>query len=209
MDFNSLIPAVQRVQTSTPPEGSRAATYLRTYPALLTLASSAAVDDATRFLQLAAVVYGWMPRIVRVDPSHLDRAVTALRQATAATNTNEAALQVAAVAACLHSVVGASKLLHFANPELFPIWDRNVEGLRRSTVPSQHHMDQVKNYTAYTSEVYAIRKAARFSEFYQAFKQAFENRLGRLRIAPYPLTEVRCVESAMFELASDQYYEGE
>ncbi len=209
MDLNNLIPAVQRVQTSTPLEGSRAATYLRTYPALVTLGSSPAVDDATRFLQLAAAVYGWMPRIVRVDPSHLDRAVAALRQATAATDANEAALQIADVAACLHSVVGASKLLHFANPELIPIWDRNVEGLRRSAVPSQHHMDQLKNYVAYASEVHALRKASMSSGFFQAFKQAFEDRLRRLSIAPYPLTEVRCVESAMFELASDQYYEGE
>jgi hypothetical protein len=209
MDLNDLIPAVQRTQASTPPEGSRAATYLRTYPVLLTLASSAAADHATRFLQLAAAVYGWMPRIVRVEPDHLDRAVAALRQATVATDMSEAAVQVAAVAACLHSVVGASKLLHFGNPELFPIWDRNVEGLRRSAAPSQHHMGQVRNYTAYASEVHAIRKASMFSEFYRAFKQAFEDRLGRLRIAPYSLTEVRCIESAMFELASDQYYDGE
>jgi hypothetical protein len=209
MDIDSLIPAVQRVQIGTPEEGSLAATYLRTYPALLTLASSAAVDDSTRFLQLAAAVYGWMPRIVRVDPSHLDRAVAALRYATAATDTNEAAVPVAGVAACLHSVVGASKFLHFANPELFPIWDRNVEGLRRSAPPSQHHMDQVRNYTAYASDVHAIRKASTFSEIYRDFKRAFEDRRGRLRITPYPLTAVRCIESAMFELASDQHHEGE
>jgi hypothetical protein len=121
MDINSLVPAVQRVQTSTPPEGSRAATYLRTYPVLLTLATASAVDDTTDFLQLATAVYGWMPRVVRLDPNHLDRAVAGLRRAKEATDTSQADGQIADVAACLHSVVGASKLLHFANPELFPI----------------------------------------------------------------------------------------
>ncbi len=62
-------------------------------------------------------------------------------------------------------------------------------------------MDQVENYSAYASEVNAIRGALMFPDFYRAFKEAFEDRLGRLGIAPYPLTEVRCVELAMFELA--------
>jgi hypothetical protein len=70
-------------------------------------------------------------------------------------------------------------------------------------------MGQVRNYTAYASEVHAIRQASTFSEFHRAFNQAFQDRLGRLRIEPYPLTEVRSVESAMFELASNQHYEGE
>src|SRR5262245_17433708 len=120
MDLNRLIPAVRRVETNTPAEDSRPATYLQTYPALLMLASSAATDDSNRFLQLAAAVYGWMPRVVRVDATKLDRAVAAFRQAAAATVINES--HVDDVATCLHSVVGASKLLHFANPELFPIW---------------------------------------------------------------------------------------
>jgi hypothetical protein len=205
MDIHNLIPAVLRLQASTPSEGSRAETYLRTYPALLSLAASAGVDDATRFLHLALGIYGWMPRILRVDPRSLDRAVTALRRATAATDTNDAIGHIEAVAECLQSVVGASKLLHFANPGLFPIWDRNVEGFRQSANPSQHHMGQVKNYIAYATEVHAIRNASMFSEFHRAFNQAFEDRLRRLRIAVYPVTEVRCVELAMFELASDQY----
>src|SRR5262249_54678030 len=144
MDLNSLMSAVQRLQANSPPDGSRAATYLRTYPALLALASSPTVDHATGFLQLATAVYGWMPRVIRVDPNHLERATAALRQAREATETGEVTGQVADIAACLHSVVGASKLLHFANPKVFPIWDRNVEGLRRAAAPSQHHMDQVK-----------------------------------------------------------------
>jgi hypothetical protein len=203
MDLSNLTPALQRIHTSTPPAGSRAATYFRTYPALLTLAASSTFDDRTAFLLLAASVYGWMPRVVRVDPGHLDRAIAALRHAKVVTDMPEDAGQVADVAACLHSVVGASKLLHFANPDVFPIWDRNVEGFRRSGTPSQHHMDQVKNYAAYALDVHATRRASMFPDFYRAFRQAFEDRLGRLRIAPYRLSEVRCVELAMFELAGE------
>jgi hypothetical protein len=70
-------------------------------------------------------------------------------------------------------------------------------------------MDQVKNYTAYASEVHEIRQSPTFPEFCRVFNQAFEERLRRLRIVPYCITEVRSVESAMFELATDQYHEGE
>ena len=209
MDLNRLIPAVQRVRTSTPSEGSRTATYLRTYPALLAVASYSDMDDSTGFLQLATIAYGWMPRIVRLDPNHLNRAVAAFREARKATDLNGTEMGIADVAACLHSVVGASKLLHFVNPKLFPIWDRNVEGFRLSTDPSQHHMHQVKNYTAYTSEVHEIRQNPMFSEFYRAFNQGFKERLRRLKIPPYCLTEVRSVESAVFELARNEYDEGE
>jgi hypothetical protein len=72
MDLNRLMSAVQSVRASAP--SARAATYLRTYPALLAVASYSGVDDSTRFSQLATVVYGWMPRILRLDPNHLDGA---------------------------------------------------------------------------------------------------------------------------------------
>ena len=37
---------------------------------------------------------------------------------------------VADVAACLHSLVGASKVLHFVNDSVFPIWDSRIETYR-------------------------------------------------------------------------------
>jgi hypothetical protein len=207
IDLNLLMPVVQKVRTSAPLEGSRAATYLRTYPALLAVASCPGVDDRTRFLQLATVVYGWMPRILRLDPNHLDSAVAALREAREATDAERMELPICAVAKSPRSVVGASKVLHFANPKLFPIWDRKVERFRLSAGPSQYHMAQVKNYTAYASEIHEIRQGSSFPEFYTTFNQAFKERLKRLQISPYCLTEVRSVESALFELAGNEHDE--
>src|SRR5207302_4976503 len=120
---------------------------------------------------------------------------------------NRSEVLIRAVAECLRSVVGSSKLLHFANPKLFPIWDRKVECFRLSADPSQYHMNQVNNYAAYASEVHEIRQACSFSGFYTAFIQAFKERLSRLKISAYCLTEVRSVESAMFELAGNEHDE--
>ncbi|SRR5579875_719997 len=142
-----------------------------------------------------------MPRIVRLDPHHLASAVDAVRAAQGATDANWNEIPIEGIAECLSSVVGASKLLHFANPKVFPIWDSKAERFRLCANPSQYHMGQVRNYKAYASEVHRIRQTHGFAEFYAGFNQAFAERLNRLTISPYRLTEVRAVESAMFELS--------
>ena len=204
MDLQNLRRAIEIVRRHTPPPGSRAATYLRTYPALLSIARQSEVDDRTKFLQLATVAYGWMPRIVRLDPAHLDSAIEAFTGAQAATEVTWNEVSIDHVAACLHSVVGASKLLHFANPEVFPIWDRNVERIWRGTDPSQHHMDQPRHYVSYAGRVHELRRAAAFHAFFDEFSRAYKERLDRLEITGYPLTQIRAAEAAAFELAGDE-----
>src|SRR5438132_313500 len=58
--------AIENIRKQTPASDSRTATYLRTYPALIAAARCDVVDDTTRFLQLAAMTYGWMPRVLRL-----------------------------------------------------------------------------------------------------------------------------------------------
>jgi hypothetical protein len=147
------------------------------------------------------MVYGWMPRVLRLNANSIARAVGTLRRAQAA---NEEACDtelIRDVAACLSSTVGASKLLHFVNPEIFPIWDSNVERIRCGTTPSQHHMQQTRHYLAYFREVHACRRMSGFADFFGAFERAYRERLVRLRIDPYHVTEVRGIESAAFELS--------
>src|SRR2546425_2868478 len=126
--MEQLQAAIDSVRTRTPSANSRAATYLRTYPALLATARCDGVDDTTRFLQLATMAYGWMPRVLRLDLNHLDKAIIALRRAWAATEGAWDDEGVGHLAAVLCSVVGASRLLHFANPQVFPIWAGTSNG---------------------------------------------------------------------------------
>jgi hypothetical protein len=138
-----------------------------------------------------------------LDPDHLGEALMALREARGTTDPNKAGKLIDEISACLNSVVGASKILHFVNPQLFPIWDSNVERFRLGRKPYHPHMRQVRNYTIYCSQVYEVLQAAGFPEFYSAFNEAFRDRLSRLGIPLYSLTEVRTVESAAFELAGN------
>jgi len=203
MDIEKLSAALESVRQKTPVPGSRAATYMMTYPALLSLARHSETDNREKFLHMATATYGWMPRIVRLDPDHLSRAVEVFTQALTVTENSWEDVPIHHVADCLHSVVGASKLLHFANPDVFPIWDSNVERIWHGSDPSQHNMGQVRNYFSCADRVHQLRSAPSFNVFYDEFTHAYEERLDRLGITRYRLTQVRAVEAATFELAGD------
>lgn len=62
-------------------------------------------------------------------------------------------------------------------------------------------MNIVANYFAYAKEVHAIRQDRAFPAFLTQFTAAMNARLTALSIAHYPISEVRAIEAAAFELA--------
>ncbi|OLF53019.1 DUF6308 family protein [Pseudomonas chlororaphis] len=183
----------------------QALTYMRAYPALLHASKTLATahhNSADLLLQLSAMCYGWMPRVARVNAKHLDQASHALASAlTSPTVIDKQPMQD--LANSLHSVVGASKLLHFVRPDLYPIWDSKVARTWAATgnKPSNSYMSNINHYRAYLRDIEQLIAAADFAGFYQDFNQAYGRRLDRLDIAPYTLSKVRAVEAAAFELS--------
>lgn len=181
--------------------GLRSITYLSTYPSIRAVGVAAGPILLDRFNQLAAMAYGWMPRIVRIDPHDTSRALAALVAAQRATPARLCRIAVADVAACLHSLVGASKVLHFVNDAVFPIWDSSIETFRLNGPPPYNHMNVAANYFAYAEEVHGIRLDPTFPAFLTQLTAAMNARLTALGIAHYPISEVRAIEAAAFELA--------
>ena len=72
--------------------------------------------------------YGWMPRILR-NLGHISREDDLIKYLNKAKSNERPSLtseEIEHIASCINnSVTGASKLLHFINPE-YPIWDDNV-----------------------------------------------------------------------------------
>jgi len=149
----------------------------------------------------STMVYGWMPRVLRLNADYIARAASGLRRARLVTETSCDEHVVRDLAACLSSVVGASKILHFVNPAIFPIWDSNVEKIHSLKPVSQHHMQQVRNYVAYFNHVHALRRSAQFPDFFQKYNGVNRERLAQLGIDPYQVTEVRAIEATVFELS--------
>jgi hypothetical protein len=87
---------------------------------------------------------------------------------------------------------------------VFPIWDSRIEELRTNRTPSHDHMSDTANYLSYADEVHELRRAPAFPNFMAKFTAASNSRLTRMGIAPYAISEVRAVESALIELGAAQ-----
>lgn len=199
MNLVDLQPAIESVSASLVVTDLRERTYLATYPGMISIGATREVTNEVKFHQLSALVYGWMPRIARIDPLHVSAAVAALGEAISATDMNYQLVPVKSISDCLRSVVGASKLLHFANPNIFPIWDSNIEVFRKK---SGSDITSASQYMAYVSEVHSIQAEAGFAEFYIEFCDAYSARLIASGIPAYSITHVRAIEAAAFELTN-------
>jgi hypothetical protein len=199
MKLKDIQESLQEMRKRPAPTELRAVTYLATYPSILELGTAKGKFNLDRFHQLAAMVYGWMPRIVRLNSKHKEKALVALSKASESTHETAEAVLIQDVANCLHSAVGASKMLHFVRPEVFPIWDSNVERVRLGDEPPYNHMNQTQNYWNYFREVHSIRKENGFDGFLEDYNSVLAERLRACAIAPYRVLAVRAIEAVTFE----------
>ncbi len=200
MNIERLYPAINLVHANLHPAGSREASILRTYPALLRAAAMESRDSTDAFLRCASLAYSWMPRALRLDSDYLSAAVAAFENARGEGVTISEQV-IEPIAACLTSLVGASKVLHLGNPAAFPMWDKRVERFRLREEPTAYHMGQTRSYLAFIEDVWSVTSDPMFLGFHQDYCMAYQERLQRLRISPYPLTEPRVVQSAAAEIA--------
>lgn len=199
MKLSDLKPAVGQISSNPVVTDLRGHTYLTTYPEIVSFGTAPESIDERRFRRLAAMVYGWMPRILRIDADYAKEAVVALNVAKSASADTASKVRIEKIASCLHSVVGASKILHFVNPSVFPIWDSKIKNFRDD---QNSNINSAAHYLRYVDEVHNIRAEPDFPSFYTEFCAAYSNRLVKSGIEPYVVTEVRAVEAAAFELAS-------
>jgi len=142
-----------------------------------------------------------MPRIARLEPKYTKSALLAIQNARSANPQNIQINDVSDLALCLRSVVGASKVLHFVNPEVYPIWDSNIERFRQKSDPTTNYMSDASNYVSYIREVHSIRAEPGFTSFHAQFNNALAVWLTAVGTTAYTVTEVRAVELAAFELS--------
>lgn len=203
MKLADLTIAIEKITNSPAVDELRALTYLWTYPSIRAIADGLSEIDMCVFHQLATATYGWMPRVVRIDPKYAESALEAVNQALEVQCGTIFEVDFISIANALHSLVGASKVLHFVNPAVFPIWDSRIEGFRLGRKPSQNHMDNPAKLSSYICNVHDILHDERFPEFHHKFQSAFERRLLACRIPPYNVSEVRAIEYSALVLTNE------
>jgi hypothetical protein len=65
-------------------------------------------------------------------------------------------------------------------------------------------MAQTENYVSYVGDVQEIKRDEGFLGFHHDYCMNYQERLRQLAIPPYPLTDLRVIESAVCEIISAQ-----
>ena len=148
---------------------SSMATYLVSYPEFVRYFQQIDVIDRHHLIVGASMVYGWMPTILHFKSRDFDAVTPLLNDVKRARMLSPGDLtQVKRL--INNSMVGASKLLHFVNPELYPIWDSKIcaylTGKRHAYV-----VNDVTNYIAYLEHCHALVQGAGFEVIHRLVQE--------------------------------------
>lgn len=140
-----------------------------------------------QILQGAYMIYGWMPTMLRLKGAK-EAVYSAVNDA------KEGRLTEAALSACAktlnNSLVGTTKLVHFANPEAYPIWDSRVYRALHGERPYVYRVENTGAYLEFLGWVKEMEQARGFANM----KRRFETEAG------YGVTSKRAAEAALYAL---------
>ena len=154
------------------------------------------------------LTYGWMPTILKElgDVSKENDLVECLNRAKYHKEERLGAQEIKYIASCINnSVVGASKLLHFINPDVYAIWDSRVcrylhkydlgfpEKIPQYNTKSKPHY----RYQVYIKYLDLIKKLSLKPEFNEA-KDCFQEKIN------YHITDTRFAEYVMYFWGEDK-----
>jgi hypothetical protein len=164
--------------------------YIQAYPHMLSSLADRATFTERDFICAAHMVYGWMPTILEI---HADKAVTVSMGVDilneAKTQGGLSHNQLGRLAQLVnHSVVGASKLLHFVNPAAFPIWDSRIYAFVHGVKAHQYRVNNVAAYENYMELLCDLQKDKRLV----TLRESVDRKMG------YPVTALRALEVVMF-----------
>ena len=161
--------------------------YLRTYPHLLRSTDLLVREMGEDALPaIAHMAYGWMPTILK---KFKDSKPDIVGPATKCQSFEEASELIQSLddSPINNSWVGMSKVLHFINPEFFPIWDSRVAkhfDLKITQVNKKNHFLEYLSFIAKHRNKDAVKKV----------QEAFVKEAG------YSVSDVRACEFILFSV---------
>lgn len=167
-------------------------TYIRSYPHLLSYFQSKREFNSSDFVCGAHMVYGWMPTILELHPEppnvDLDAAALILTNARSTRALVDSELDRLAEV-MNNSLVGVSKLLHFAAPDSFAIWDSRIYTYLHGRKPHHYQVRDVGKYRQYHAQLTEYTQDPRFPGFHTTVN----------RKVGYPVSPLRALELVMFQ----------
>ena len=162
--------------------------YIRTYPQLLRSTALLAREMGEDALPaIAHMAYGWMPTILK---KFSDSQPGIVGPATGCRSFEEASGLIRSMddSPINNSWVGMSKVMHFINPEFFPIWDSRVS--KHFGLKYDYQINNRKHFLEYLTFVAKHRNKDEVKKVEEAF----------VKQAGYSVTDVRACEFILFSV---------
>jgi hypothetical protein len=161
--------------------------YLFSYPEFLSYFGS--IDKITKHNFIIGVnfSYAWMPTIFEFKSETFDEVVFILNKVKAGSIPTIEELNILKYM-INNSLVGTSKLLHFINPSLIPIWDSRVFKYLIGKQPYQNLIGNPQHFLDYVKFCNEVMKEDNFIQL----KKYLEIKIG------YEMSPMRIVEIVMY-----------
>lgn len=166
--------------------------YIRSYPSLVAFLASRELIDNTTFVVAAHMVYGWMRTTLRLGKGSLDRGAELITRALRLDASFSEAELNDLKQLVNNSMVGTSKLLHFANPSMFAIWDSRV--YYYICACSSEDVTKPASYLCYLTALRALTLDSAYDATHEIIQ----------RQVSYPITRLRSAELIMFVTGQKQ-----
>lgn len=167
--------------------------YIRSYPKFLDFFREINIIDEKSFVVGAHFVYGWMPTMLELKgpASSFQEVLFIVNKAKDGESIDDRELEVLAKK-INNSLVGASKLLHFVNPDEYAIWDSRVYRFwSEGPKAMQRRIRTPSVYRDYLKNCHEIAQKNQFKPIHEETN----NKIG------YEVTPLRAIEWVAFSSA--------
>ena len=173
------------------PETSKS--YMRTYPEFLEYFKNINTIEEHHFIIGASFTYSWMPKILsNLDTENIQRVLEILNNAKKESHLSEKDLEVLK-SSINNSIIGVSKLLHFINPEVYPIYDSNVFRFLTDEKPHDYRVNVVQAYLKYQQLCNNCKIEGNLRKVMELIKSKIKNGY------KYDISNLRALEIVFFE----------
>lgn len=170
--------------------------YFDSYPEFINYFKNIDWIEKHNLVIASHFVYGWMPTMIQLDTKNLDEVLSALNAVKAGHTLTENQLEI--IKKCVNnSMVGASKLLHFINPNLYAIWDSRIFRY----ITGKKYSYGIEKPKAYLEYLEALNKIANHPEYRRLHFEIERN-------FKYEISPLRAIEFLMFETDRNRQKKG-
>lgn len=154
--------------------------YIKTYPEFMSYFEDKSTLSLHDLVVSSHFVYGWMPTIIDMRFDQANSAVDCLNEAKRGVKLSLKQLETLKHT-INNSIVGASKLLHFVNPENYAIWDSRINRYTTGR-RGQYGVNECQMYLDYLEALEEVESNSEFSQIKKEVQKHFDYHLGSKRV---------------------------